>query len=105
MGPCCLFALVALAWTSNGLVLSQDFSPRQEPSSKTAASSVFFNIGQNYETEWLGFANAVKKPAGISVYGDIYSGALNPDSQNLLSTYAQSNTYVCEISKEHDAYS
>lgn len=58
-----------------------------------SSSGIFFNIGQNYADEWQGFQSGTgKTPAGISVYGDIYSGALNSDSQNLLSTYAGNNT-------------
>ena len=54
--------------------------------------STFFNIGQNYADEWQGFvAGTGVTPAGISVYGDIWSGTLNPDSVNLLSTYAASH--------------
>ena len=48
--------------------------------------STFVNIGQNYLTEWQGFSR-IKTPAGISVYGDIYSG-LNSDSVELLEAYA-----------------
>ena len=51
-------------------------------------------IGQNYLDEWQSFQSGVKTPAGISTYGDIWSGALNSDSQNLLSAYAASESYV-----------
>ena len=59
-----------------------------------SAGSTIFNIGQNYVSEWNSFASAVKTPSGISVYGDIYSGALNSDSQILLSQYAANNGQV-----------
>ena len=97
-----IFALFTLASQSDALLVTHDFSPRQAPSSNTSASGIFFNVGQNYEAEWQGFANAIKIPAGISVYGDIYSGALNPDSQNLLATYAQSGRYVFEVDPSMD---
>ena len=54
------------------------------------SGSTFVNIGQNYLDEWNSFASGVKTPAGISVYGNIYDGALNSDSQTLLASYAQS---------------
>ena len=59
-----------------------------------SAGSTIVNIGQNYFDEWNSYASAVKTPSGISVYGDIYSGALNSDSQNLLSQYAASHRHV-----------
>ena len=52
------------------------------------AGQTLFNVGQNYVDEWNAFASAIKTPSGISVYGDIYSGALNSDSQTLLQQYA-----------------
>lgn len=52
------------------------------------AGQTLFNLGQNYIDEWNDFASKIKTPAGISVYGDIYSGALNGDSQTLLKQYA-----------------
>ena len=94
-----VFAIVALACCSNALAVAHDLSLRQAPPSNTPTSDIFFNVGQNYEVEWQGFAKAIKTPAGISVYGDIYSGALNPDSQNLLATYAKSNTYVFAVNE------
>ena len=96
----CLLAFFTLAWESNAMVVSHNLSPRQAQSKNAAASGIFFNVGQNYEVEWQSFADAIKTPAGISVYGDIYSGALDPDSQNLLSIYAQSNTYVFKIDED-----
>ena len=54
-------------------------------------------VGQNYLNEWQSFQSSVKTPAGISVYGDIWSGALNSDSQNLLNHYAQSASFVTLI--------
>ena len=54
--------------------------------------STFFIVGQNYANEWQDFATGTgKTPAGISVYGDIWSGALNSDSVDSLSTYAASH--------------
>ena len=55
------------------------------------AGQTLFNVGQNYINEWNGFASAIKVPAGISVYGDIYSGALNSDSRTLLQQYSTSH--------------
>ena len=93
MVPRCVVAFLAIVWRSRALALNLDFTSRQAPASNATAGNIFFDVGQNYESEWQNFAKLIKKPAGISVYGDIYSGALNPDSQTLLSTYAQSNTY------------
>ena len=57
--------------------------------SNSSSSGTFFNVGQNYADEWQAFQSGTgKTPAGISVYGDIYSGALNSDSINILPTYA-----------------
>ncbi|KAI0814658.1 hypothetical protein GGR55DRAFT_441433 [Xylaria sp. FL0064] len=61
------------------------------------ASQTYLNIGQNYANEWDSFASGLRTPAGISVYGDIYSGALNSDSQNLLAHYASSHNGYVEI--------
>lgn len=58
------------------------------PLASRQAGSTQFLIGQNYLNEWRGFESGVQTPAGISLYGDIWTGALNPDSQELLSTYA-----------------
>jgi hypothetical protein len=53
------------------------------------AGSTQFIIGQNYLNEWRGFESGVRKPAGISLYGDIWgAGGLNPESQELLAAYA-----------------
>lgn len=52
------------------------------------AGSTQFIIGQNYLEEWRGFESGVKTAAGISLYGDIWTGALNPESQELLAAYA-----------------
>lgn len=67
---------------------------RQAP----VTGKTYVNIGQNYFNEWEGFATAIKTPAGISVYGDIYAGALNPDSVDLLSRYAGQHSSVFLIS-------
>ncbi|GAP91550.1 putative endoglucanase H [Rosellinia necatrix] len=56
------------------------------------AGKTYLNIGQNYASEWDSFASRVKTPAGISVYGDIYGGELNTDSQNILTRYAGSHS-------------
>ncbi len=55
--------------------------------------STQFVIGQNYLNEWQDFAEAVKTPAGVSLYGDIWIGALNSDSQQLLEAYAGSHKF------------
>lgn len=55
------------------------------------AGQTYLNIGQNYANEWDAFASAVKTPAGISVYGNIYDGALTSAAQTLLSQYAGSH--------------
>ena len=74
-----------------GCVLS---APRPN-NKKSGNGTTFFNIGQNYFDEWQAFATGTGiTPAGISVYGDIYSGALNSDSVNLLSSYAAAHRYV-----------
>ena len=57
------------------------------------AGVINFVVGQNYIDEWDAFKSALVTPAGISTYGDIWSGALNSDSQTLLSTYAASYRY------------
>ncbi|KAI9839783.1 MAG: hypothetical protein M1837_002022 [Sclerophora amabilis] len=59
-------------------------APRQYGS----GGKTFVNIGQNYHSEWAGFEQNIKTPAGISLYGGIYEGALNPESQDLLKRYA-----------------
>lgn len=82
-----IWAILTLALKATALAIPSDVSTRQ-----SSVNSIFFNVGQSYGDEWQAFASAIKKPAGISLYGDIYSGALNSDSQNLLATYAQSNT-------------
>ena len=83
-----LFILAFAASCSSGsLIPSRPHNPRQ-------AKGIAVNIGQNYVDEWQAFATAIRKPAGISVYGDIYSGALDSDSQTLLAEYAQSDRYV-----------
>ncbi|KAI0433098.1 hypothetical protein F5Y09DRAFT_339094 [Xylaria sp. FL1042] len=64
---------------------------------RARAGQTYLNIGQNYANEWDSFASGIKTPAGISVYGDIYNGALNSDSQNLLSHYASSHNGYVEI--------
>ncbi|KAL9611834.1 MAG: hypothetical protein Q9167_003527 [Letrouitia subvulpina] len=68
-------------------------APRQAP----VNGKTYVNIGQNYFNEWEDFATAIKTPAGISVYGDIYGGALNPDSVDLLSRYAGQHSGYVEV--------
>ena len=54
-------------------------------------------IGQNYQSEYQGYSNGTGlAPAGASVYGDIYAGAFNTDSQNLVNylTSNYPNAYV-----------
>ncbi|KAI0192736.1 hypothetical protein EV127DRAFT_490939 [Xylaria flabelliformis] len=60
----------------------------QTRSTAPSPGHTYLNVGQNYLNEWQGFQSGVKKPAGISVYGNIYDGALNSDSVNLLASYA-----------------
>lgn len=63
-----------------------------------SASQTYLVVGQNYENEWNGFASGTgKTPAGISVYGDVYTGALNSDSQTMLADYASKHSGVVEI--------
>ena len=61
------------------------------------AGGINFVVGQNYIDEWDAFKSALVMPAGISTYGDIWSGALNSDSQTLLSTYAALTGRVHDI--------
>lgn len=72
--------------------------PSPKPSQRTQyappPNQTYLNIGQNYVDEWNSFSSEVKVPAGISVYGDIYDGILNPDSQTLLEAYAAAHKYV-----------
>lgn len=57
-----------------------------------------FLVGQNYADEWAAFQTGTgKTPAGISVYGDIWSGALNSDSDPFLSSYAGANSGYVEV--------
>ena len=58
------------------------------PTTKRQGGSTQFVIGQNYLNEWQSFESGVKTPAGVSLYGDIWTGALNPESQELLADYA-----------------
>ena len=53
----------------------------------TAAAATQFSVGQNYFDEWQDFQSGIETPAGVSVYGDIYSGALNSDSESLMKSY------------------
>lgn len=53
-----------------------------------AAAQTNVVIGQNYLDEWNGFTNKAQLPAGISLYGNIFDGTLNADSQELLEAYA-----------------
>ncbi|KAJ3562448.1 hypothetical protein NP233_g9563 [Leucocoprinus birnbaumii] len=69
-----------------------------QPQFAPSAGQTYFVIGQNYEAEWNAFASGTgKTPAGISVYGDIYSGALNSDSVSMLADYASKHSGVVEI--------
>ena len=70
------FSLIGLAVLST----ATQFAP--------SSGKTILNIGQNYADEWDGFASGDKIPAGISVYGDIYSGGLNSDSKTLLQQYS-----------------
>lgn len=55
------------------------------PGYDPGAGKTLLLIGQNYLNEYQGYINGIGiAPAGASVYGDIYSGALNPDSQQLV---------------------
>lgn len=84
------FALITLLVYHVNSAPFASLAPRQGP----AAGQTYVNIGQNYFSEWEGFATTIKTPAGISVYGDIYAGALNPDSVDLLSRYAGQHSSV-----------
>ena len=54
-------------------------------------------IGQNYLDEYQQYSqDSGSLPAGASTYGDIYSGQLNKDSQNLIEALAHDN--------QHNAY-
>ncbi|KAL9084694.1 MAG: hypothetical protein Q9165_007942 [Trypethelium subeluteriae] len=64
---------------------------------KKQAGQTYISIGQNYLNEWQSFQSGIKSPAGISTYGDIWSGALNSDSQDLLAGYAASGTGFVEV--------
>ncbi|KAI9655358.1 MAG: hypothetical protein M1821_005505 [Bathelium mastoideum] len=64
---------------------------------KPRTGQTYLSIGQNYLDEWQSFQSSIETPAGISVYGDIWSGALNSDSQNLLSGYAGSQSGFVEV--------
>lgn len=64
------------------------------PLASRQSGSTQFLIGQNYLNEWRGFESGVQTPAGISLYGDIWTGALNTDSQELLAAYAADHEYV-----------
>lgn len=55
--------------------------------------STAFLVGQNYADEWAAFQSGTRKtPAGISLYGDIWSGALNSDSTTFLPSYASQHS-------------
>ena len=54
-------------------------------------------VGQNYWDEWTSFASAMGTPAGISVYGELFQGTLNMDSQDMLSKYAAKYKYDITI--------
>ncbi|KAI1428173.1 hypothetical protein F5Y12DRAFT_78866 [Xylaria sp. FL1777] len=89
-----------LSFLQAGLAVAGPLVPNTQPETRSLApraGQTYFNVGQNYANEWNGFQSGVKKPAGISVYGNIYDGTLNSDSQNLLATYAGSNRGYVEI--------
>ena len=90
------FSKVFTATVQLALVAGLPTEPldKRSPSWGPPHGQTFINIGQNYHREWHGFASHVKTPAGISVYGDIWSGALNPDSQSLLTKYAADYKYA-----------
>ncbi|KAI1317246.1 hypothetical protein F5Y16DRAFT_419819 [Xylariaceae sp. FL0255] len=88
-----------LSLVQAGAVLASPIveNAKSKPSLARRDGQTYVNIGQNYVDEWNSFASGVKKPAGISVYGDIYSGALNSDSVTLLSSYAGGNNGLVEV--------
>ncbi|KAH8167403.1 hypothetical protein CIB48_g821 [Xylaria polymorpha] len=74
-----------------GLAIASPLAQSTQPETRSLApraGQTIFNVGQNYVDEWNGFQSRVKKPSGISLYGNIYDGTLNSDSQNLLAQYA-----------------
>lgn len=88
------FSQAFLATLASGLLsLAAPMVDIERRSWAPPAGQTIMNIGQNYVNEWDAFASAVKTPSGISVYGNIYDGALNTDSQTLLSSYASSHRY------------
>ncbi|KXN84666.1 Beta-1,3-xylanase TXYA [Leucoagaricus sp. SymC.cos] len=89
--------LVAVAGFVNATPVVAAKNPGQ-PLFAPPSGRTYFVVGQNYEPEWNGFASGTgKTPAGISVYGDIYRGALNSDSQAMLADYASKHSGVVEI--------
>lgn len=81
-----------LGFLQAGLAIASPLASSARPQALTArAGQTYFNIGQNYANELASFESSVKKAAGVSVYGNIYDGTLNSDSQDLLATYAGGN--------------
>ena len=86
------FVLAALGFATAVTCRPSWFVKRDAP--KPTLGKTIVDIGQESAAEWNTFAKAVKQPAGVSVYGELYDGALHPKSADVLTLVGKSYAYV-----------